>query len=68
VELRVQKHVEAFRGSHEVLEAMVLVEGLYAALALRICSVSVVTDHNLLHSPLVRYPLIPHLFYTNLSL
>jgi hypothetical protein len=41
---------------------MVLVEGLYAALALRICSVNVVIDHNLLHSPLVRYPLIPHLF------
>jgi hypothetical protein len=59
VVLRVQKHVETFHGIQEVLEGMVLMEGLYAAL---------VTDHNLLHSPLVRYPLIPHLFYTNLSL
>jgi hypothetical protein len=41
VVLRVQKPVEVFRASQEVLEAMALLEGLHAALALGISSVNV---------------------------
>ncbi|CAL5046155.1 unnamed protein product [Urochloa decumbens] len=45
VVVRVQKPVEWFVGGREVLEAMALMEGLHAALALGVRSVGIVTDY-----------------------
>ncbi|TVU01335.1 hypothetical protein EJB05_53205, partial [Eragrostis curvula] len=49
VVLRVQKPVVGGQGQ-EVLQAMALLEGLDAALALGISSINVLTDHNLLYN------------------
>jgi hypothetical protein len=50
VVLRIQKPVEGYAGGRMMLEAMALMEGLQAALALGIQGITIVTDYRALHN------------------
>jgi ribonuclease HI len=50
VVLRIKKPVEGYAGGRMMLEAMALMEGLQAALALGIQGITIVTDYRALHN------------------
>jgi hypothetical protein len=54
VVLRIQKPVEGYAGGRMMLEAMALLEGLQAALALGIQGITIVTDYRALHNHVCR--------------